>query len=107
MDQVGVDKDAVKQCYEDSFVVPNNEESLNALLEEDTVQQELLGIYLHPGLTINDITYRGYLEGKDVHDAICTSFDRQRPDACKAKVDKHFLDTDMELDKKSAFEKAT
>ena len=62
---------------------------------------------MHPGLTINDITYRGYLEGKDVHDAICTSFDSHRPDACKAKVDKHFTDTDEELSKKEAFEKAT
>ena len=43
--------------------------------------QEELGIYLHPGLTINNITYRGYIEGEDVKDAICSSF-TQLPDQC-------------------------
>jgi len=31
-----------------------------------------LGIYLHPGVTINNITYKGYLEGEDIHNAVCT-----------------------------------
>jgi len=29
---------------------------------------------MQPSLTINNLTYRGYLEGKDMFDAICSSF---------------------------------
>lgn len=54
---------------------------MNILLDTDTVQSNKLGIYLHPGLTINDMTYRGYIEGADVFDAVCSSFPEQ-PKVC-------------------------
>ena len=41
-----------------------------------------LGIYLHPGLTINDITYKGYLEGQDIQNAICASLN-PKPRNCR------------------------
>ena len=47
------------------------------LLAEDAAQQEELGIYLHPAVSINGITYRGYLDGADIFDFICASFIRE------------------------------
>ena len=57
------------------------------LLEKDAVEQMERGIYLHPGLAINDITYRGYLESDDIHEAICASFSH-KPEECKSKFEK-------------------
>jgi len=37
---------------------------------------------LHPTITINDYTYRGYIEGNDVFRAVCQSWDKQ-PEECK------------------------
>ena len=36
---------------------------------------------MHPGITINEITYKGYLEGEDVHDAVCAAL-RPQPATC-------------------------
>ena len=54
----------------------------NKLLEEDSKKKAELGITLHPGLTINDKSYRGYLEGADVFNAICSSYNHQ-PKGCQ------------------------
>ena len=42
---------------------------------------------MHPSLTINQMSYRGYLEGSDVYDAICSSFEKM-PEICKDGMDK-------------------
>ena len=42
----------------------------------------MLGIVLHPSITINNITYRGELEGFDIFKAICAGF-LEQPDVCK------------------------
>ena len=57
-----------------SFENANDEQSSNAMLAKDTQKETELGIYMHPSLTINDMSYRGYLEGQDVFEAICSSF---------------------------------
>lgn len=64
----------VQECVDNSFETSGDTNSVNILLDQDTVKSNELGIYLHPGLTINDMTYRGYIEGADVFDAICASF---------------------------------
>ena len=70
----------MQKCYDNSFyeVVSLEEidglKNKNKLLEEDRKKDTDLGIALHPGLTINDRSYRGYLEGADVFDAICSSY---------------------------------
>ena len=51
------------------------------MLQRDSEDEIELGIYLHPGITINDITYKGYLEGEDVHNAVCTAL-RPVPEVC-------------------------
>ena len=74
MRSLGINTTIVESCYNNSFIRPGDVDSFNELLDEDATVQEELGIYLHPGLTINNITYRGYLEGQDIKEAICSSF---------------------------------
>ena len=50
-----------------------------------------LGIALHPSLTINNMTYRGYLDSDDIFDAICSSFNKM-PQVCKDPLDKNIQD---------------
>ena len=38
---------------------------------------------MHPALSINNMTYRGYFEGEDISDFICASFMRE-PRVCIA-----------------------
>ena len=77
---LGFSQSAVQKCYDNSFydVISFEEidglKNKNKLLEEDRKKDADLGITLHPGLTINDMSYRGYLEGPDVFDAICSSY---------------------------------
>ena len=61
-------------------------DSKSTLLEKDSNTATTLGVYLHPGLTINQMTYRGYLEGKDIEDAICDSFPK-KPSVCSGGID--------------------
>ena len=54
----------------------------NKLLKEDREWATKLGIVLHPAVTINNITYRGDINGYDVFRAICAGF-KDAPDVCK------------------------
>ena len=63
MIKLGIDKEKVNQCYTQSFSNADDEQSSNAMLAKDTQKESDLGIYMHPSLTINDMSYRGYLEG--------------------------------------------
>ena len=74
MRALGIDDKIVNQCFLNSFIRVGDVDSFNEVLDGDAKVQEELGIYLHPGLTINNITYRGYIEGEDVKEAICSSF---------------------------------
>lgn len=46
----------------------------NKLLSEDRKWANKLGIVLHPAISINNITYRGDINGYDVFKAICAGF---------------------------------
>ena len=87
MAQLDIDGDLVEDCVDESFEQSGDYSSVNLLIDEDTAKSSSLGIYLHPGLTINDMTYRGYIEGQDVFDAVCSSFPLL-PEACKDPFDK-------------------
>ena len=82
MEYLGIDVQKVHQCYGQSFSDLHDEQSSNAMLAKDTKKESDLGIYMHPSLTINDMSYRGYLEGMDVFEAICSSF-KSMPPICK------------------------
>ena len=66
----------------------------NFLLANDTTKSQELGIYLHPAVSINNITYRGYLEGADIFDFICASFIKE-PRVC---VEETFSSEKMRTD---------
>ena len=61
-----IDRGAVQSCYEKSFASERDTETYNNLLSIDAIEAKRLGIYLHPGMTINNMSYRGYIEGKDI-----------------------------------------
>ena len=84
MKKLGIDEHKVMASWNKSFVVNSDMDSDNDLLGEDADKDYALGIHLHPGLTINDMTYRGYLDGADVQDAICATFNKQKPKVCKS-----------------------
>ena len=86
MRQLGIDKTVVDDCYLNSFKMAGDINSQNTLLEKDATTAAALGVYLHPGLTINKMTYRGYLEGSDIQDAICDSF-LKKPAVCTGGLD--------------------
>ena len=62
--------------------MPGDESSSNQLLFQDSIDEIELGIYLHPGLTINNMTYRGYLDGQDIQNSICAAL-IPKPPTCK------------------------
>lgn len=65
-----------------SFERSGNKQSDNRILREDREWAKKLGIVLHPAISINNITYRGDINGFDVFKAICAGFFDQ-PDICK------------------------
>lgn len=78
---VGLDIDEVDRCVASQFQ-QNGKITTIKLLEEDREWAKKLGIVLHPSVTINNITYRGELEGFDIFKAICAGF-LDQPDVCK------------------------
>ena len=41
-----------------------------------------IGIIIHPAVSVNNITYRGVLEGFNIFKAICAGF-LEQPSVCK------------------------
>ena len=85
MRAIDIDDAQVKRCYDESFVEGTDRKNL--LLQQDVNDELDLGIALHPSLTINDMSYRGYLDSDDIFDAICSSFTKM-PQVCKDPLDK-------------------
>ncbi len=52
------------------------------MLDDDRNWAKKYGIVVHPSITINNITYRGEMEGIDIFKAICTGF-KDRPEVCR------------------------
>ena len=86
MKKLGITEDYVEDCFSKSFSTEGDLDSENMLFSDDRNDADRLGIYLHPGLTINNMTYRGYMEGEDIFDTLCTSF-RKRPSVCTDEVE--------------------
>ncbi len=43
----------------------------------------ILGVFMHPSITINNVTYRGDLNGYDIFRAVCAGF-KDQPYVCKS-----------------------
>ena len=51
-------------------------------MKEDRRWSNTLGIILHPAISINNITYRGDINGYDIFRAVCAGF-KDQPEVCK------------------------
>lgn len=82
MNEFNMDTRAVDECFLSSFESRGNLQSDNLILKSDRAFSEKLGIVMHPAITINNMTYRGDINGYDIFRAICVGFDKQ-PDVCQ------------------------
>ena len=65
-----------------SYVVSGGKIVDNVLLKEDKYWANKLGVVLQPAVTINNITYRGDIDGNDIFRAVCAGFS-QMPEICR------------------------
>ena len=82
MNSLGLEVNAVDKCVEEQYSKNKKGETRIKIFDEDRQWSKKLGIVLHPSITINNITYRGELEGFDIFKAICAGF-LEQPDVCK------------------------
>lgn len=81
--KVNIDSEDVEKCVRKSFITDSDGKIVdNRLLKEDRKWSAQLGVFMHPSLTINNITYRGDLNGYDIFRAVCAGFSDQ-PSVCK------------------------
>lgn len=66
----------IKDCTRISY-----EQTNNRILFRDREWQNLMRVTTHPSITINNATYLGDLDGKDLATALCASFN-ERPEVC-------------------------
>ena len=75
MKSLGLDSIAVETCVDDSMEVNTlTNEIFISFFEEDRYWQKKFGVVIHPSISINNITYRGDLDGFDIFKAICAGF---------------------------------
>jgi len=89
MRSVGIDGEKVFECVENSFETAGDRSSDNVLLKADQELVEQLGVYMNPSMTVNNVTYRGYLDGHDLFLTICQTFVSPKPQACKVQQAEH------------------
>jgi len=86
--------DTVNACFDSSFENKNDYESDNIYLKADAEWANKNNLKYHPSVTINNITYRGDVNGLDLAMAICEAY-REKPDECdlswKIRTYKHGL----------------
>ena len=73
MRMLGINYDSVHSCINASFE-DGDPRADNWILARDRTLSNELSIALNPTITINNHTYYGDFEGKDVFHALCTSF---------------------------------
>jgi hypothetical protein len=75
MKKVGINHEKVNRCVQDSFVRGKDGKIIdNRILREDADMARSLGIFLYPSVSINNITYRGDMNGYDIFRAVCAGF---------------------------------
>lgn len=79
---IDIDYDDVLDCVKNSFETPGNKTSDNKILKEDIQWRAKQQVMEHPAITINNQTYQGNFNGRDVVMALCHSF-KTRPEVCK------------------------
>ncbi len=79
MKSLAIDTDAVDKCTKGAM--QRNGKSVS-FFDEDRDMSKKIGVIIHPSLSINNITYRGLIDGFTVFKAICAGF-MDRPQVCK------------------------
>ena len=80
MKELNIDLVKVNACYEGSFVKKNKNYEVdediddNLILMNETRAIRQMGIQFWPTVTINNASYKGNIEGKNVFEAVCSSF---------------------------------
>lgn len=83
MKKLAIKSEEVEKCIRASFITDaSGKITDNKILREDRDWSEKLGVFMHPSITINNITYRGDLNGYDIFRAVCAGFS-DIPDVCK------------------------
>lgn len=83
MKMLNLNTDAVDTCVNSATKAATSRGQVTIpFFEEDKAMAKKLGIILHPAVTVNNITYRGEIDGYNVFKAICAGFLNQ-PDVCK------------------------
>ena len=86
MKAVGVDETLINDCILSNYneTLYNGKSPGYNILKEDYEKQYRLntGILKRPSVVINNITFRGDLEGYDIFTAVCAGFET-KPDICK------------------------
>jgi hypothetical protein len=76
--KVGVDEEQVSKCIRASFVTDENGVIIdNKILSQDRIWSNIQGVFFHPSITINNMTYRGDISGYDIFKAVCAGFNDQ------------------------------
>ena len=84
---IGVDFHVIEECVSNSFEEPGNMMSDNKLLKEDRRWQYLMGVNTHPSITINNQSYYGDFNGRDIARALCASFNVQKPECQQGELE--------------------
>lgn len=71
----------VDKCFSDSFAVQGDYESDNTFLKADQEWAQKNNVQYHPSIAVNNITYRGGINGMDLAMSICEAY-RVKPDEC-------------------------
>jgi hypothetical protein len=66
--------DYINFCVDNSFMTLGDYETDNFILRKDKEWSDSLGLQFHPSITINNVPYRGNVDGKEIAFAICESF---------------------------------
>jgi len=85
MKSIGLNPVDVMECVGRNsyhFGKSDNARTHNRLLQEDRDWALRLGVILHPSISINNITYRGDVNGYDIFRAVCAGF-KEQPRVCK------------------------
>lgn len=88
MDLLSIDKKAVDKCFEESFVnqkneVVDHEIHDNRILSNESRIIRQMGIQFWPSVTINNVSYKGNIEGRNVFEAVCSLFPSEKiPENC-------------------------
>ena len=88
INELGIDKGKVDECYQNSFKTTGKkfdpEVDDHMILANETKIIRTMGIQFWPTVTMNNVSYKGNIEGRNVFEAVCSMFPMEKvPENCK------------------------